>query len=188
MRNIFLRLLTVLLFAACAAEQQFTTKYPCSFVFLASNHPNSALTLSLGNAGQFCIVTPRIASGVTHLMLTPNYGSWTTEQTDIAMTIAIENERLSYDNMGANRRLIIGMSNFNGLKAFDGQCPNCLEEGGSTNRPLSWADKGQMLLCQRCSTKYNPNADGVPVNGSEGTPRLLEYRVEYNGERLYVHN
>lgn len=188
MRKACLLLFTTLLLAACTADQRFTTKYPCSFVFLASNHANSALTLALGNAGQFCIVTTRVASGVTHLMLTPNYGTWTTEQTDIAMTIAIENERLSYNNMGANRRLIIGMSNFSGLKAYDGQCPKCLEESGAVNRPLSWTDKGQMLLCQRCSTKYNPNAEGMPVNGNEGTPRLLEYRVEYNGERLYVHN
>jgi len=174
--------------SACQAEQQFSTKYACSFVYYASYHPNSALTLALGNAGHYCIVAPKVVGGVTHLAMTPNIGSWTTEQTDVAMVTAIENERLSYDNMGANRRLIVGLSNFNGLKAFDGQCPYCLDKGSSPNRPLAWTDKGQMLECANCKTKYNPNADGVPVNGNEETPRLIEYRADYNGERLYVHN
>lgn len=185
------RILSILLLAAawaCTAEQQFTTKYPCSFVYYASYHPLSALTHAVGNAGHFCIVWPRIASGITHIMMTPNMGTWTAEQTDVPMATAIENDRLTYDNMGANRRLVIGMTNSDGLKAYDGQCPNCLENGTSPNRPLSWTDKGQMLECQHCKVKYNPNAMGMPVNGDGHTPRLLEYRADYNGERLYVHN
>ena len=176
-----------LLFASCSAEQQYSTQYPCSFVYYASNHPNSALTLTMGNAGQFCIVQPKLVGGVTHQIMTPNYGSWTEEQTDVAMLTAIENERLTYDRMGANRRLIIGQSNFNGLKAFDGQCPSCLETSSSSNRPLVWVDKGQMLQCQKCSMKFNPNADGVAVSGSE-SKRLIEYRIDFNGEKIYVHN
>jgi hypothetical protein len=181
-------LLLLLTLGGCQGEQQFSTRYPCSFVFYASNHPNSALTLCVGNAGQMCIVEPRPVGGVTHLLMTPNVGTWTADQTDVAMLTAIENDRLSYERMGANQRLIIGMSHFSGLKAFDGQCPNCLENTSTPHHPLAWADKGQMLTCQRCSVTYNPNAEGIPINGTEGTPRLIEYRVEYNGERLYVHN
>lgn len=181
-------LLFVLLLVGCTAEQQFSTRYPCSFVFYASNHPYCALSLAVGNAGQYVIVEPKVMSGVTHLKLTPNMGTWTAEQTDVALVTAIENERLSYNNMGANGRLIIGLSQFSGLKCYDGQCPNCLKNTTSTNRPLSWADKGQMLECASCKVKYNPNAQGVPTNGTAETPRLIEYRVDYNGERLYAHN
>lgn len=177
-----------LLLAACTAEPRFSTQYPCSFVFYASSHLNSALTLAVGNAGQFCIVEPQLKNGVTHLILTPNTGTWTKDQTDVPLVTAIENDRLSYDRMGANKRLIIGASKFNGLRAFDGQCPNCLANGSTTNRPLSWADKGQLLECQKCGVKYNPNAEGIPLNGQDDTPRLIEYRAEYNGDRLYVHN
>ena len=112
----------------------------------------------------------------------------TEEQKDVKMVTAIENERLNYDNMGANRRLIVGCSNFNGLKCFDGQCPNCLLNGTLSNYPLSWTDRGQMLVCQKCSRKYNPNAEGIPTNGGEDDRRLIEYRIEFNGDRLYCHN
>lgn len=174
--------------AGCAADEQFSTQYRCSFVFYASDHPASVLTLSLNNPGQFVVVEPKFVAGVTHLYLTPNQGSWEASQTDIAMTTEIENRRLTYDNMGANRRLIIGCSNFNGLKCYDGQCPQCLQNSTSPICPLTWADRGRMLECKKCKTVFNPNAEGIPVNGTEQTPRLIEYRVEYNGQRLYAHN
>jgi len=178
------------LLCACEAEQQFSTKYQCNFVFYANNHLNTnALTISLNNPGQFVIVEPKNMNGITHLLLTPNAGNWTKEQTDIAMsTSTIENDRIRYDLMGANNRLVVGHSNFNGRKAYDGQCPNCLENGTSLSYPLSWAERGQMLECKTCSLKYNPNADGAPVNGSKNSLRLMEYRIDFNGEKLWVHN
>ena len=62
----------LLLFAACGGEQQYSTQYPCSFVFFASNHITSCLTLALGNPGTFVIVEPQTRQVVTHLLLTPN--------------------------------------------------------------------------------------------------------------------
>ena len=181
--------LPLLLLTACTAEEQYSTKYSCNFIFYTRYHADCALTLVLGNPGQYVIVEPKFVAGVTHHVFTPNTGPWEQHQLDVAMTSAIENKRISYDNMGANRRLIVGSSNFNGLKCYDGQCPNCLEQGGSVNRPLSWADDGKKLRCPRCNIVYNPNAQGIPENGNEDTPRLLEYRVEpYNGESLYIHN
>ena len=174
----------------CEGEEQYSTKYQCSFVFYARYHTDCALTHALGNPGLFVIVEPKFVAGVTHLRLTPNQGQWEEFQTDISMgTSAIENERINYGNMGANRRLIIGCSNFDGLRCYDGQCPNCLENASSVNFPLTWTDRGQMLECSKCKTKYNPNAMGNAVNGNAQTKRLIEYRVEpFNGDRLYVHN
>ena len=186
--SLFTLLFSLLLLLSCTGEQQYSTSYPCSFAFYASNHPNCVLSLSLASPGQFVIVVPQLKSGVTHLMMTPNLGEWTEEQKDVKMVTAIENERLNYDNMGANRRLIVGCSNFNGLKCFDGQCPNCLLNGTLSNYPLSWTDRGQMLVCQKCSRKYNPNAEGIPTNGGEDDRRLIEYRIEFNGDRLFCHN
>lgn len=180
--------LLLLLILACEGEPQFSTKYRCSFVYYASDHTTSALTLSLTNPGHYVIVEPKFVAGVTHLKLTPNQGQWEENQTDIAMRTVIENERLTYDNMGANRRLIIGCSKFNGPKCYDGQCPYCLENTTSPNNPLTWTENGEMLDCKKCHIVYNPNAEGQPVNGNEHTPRLIEYRVEYNGQRLYCYN
>lgn len=170
---------------ACSGEQQYSTQYACSFVFFASSHQTSCLTLALGNPGQFVIVAPQTRQGVTHLMLTPNNG----EPEDLPMTTAKENDRVSYQNMGAQQRLVIGRSQFDGLKAYDGQCPNCMVEYGRTNFPLTWVDNGHRLKCDKCSRKYDPNADGIPTDGQrEGDVRLLQYRADYNGERLFVHN
>ena len=176
-------LLTIL--TGCAAEQQYSTQYACSFLFYANIHPTSALTLALGNPGAFVIVEPQIRQGVVHLMLTPNVGN--TE--DVPMTTAKENDRLSYNTMGAQQRLVVGRSQFDGLKGYDGQCPNCIRETSRTNFPLRWAANGQRLECGKCQRQYDPNADGLPTSGQkEGDVRLLQYRVDFNGERLFVHN
>ncbi len=185
----------LLLFAACGGEQQYSTQYPCGFVFFASNHITSCLTLALGNPGTFVIVEPQTQQGVTHLLLTPNSGrmvdgQWSAVNAeDLPMTTAKENDRVTYQNMGAQQRLIIGCSKFDGLKAYDGQCPNCIREYGRTHFPLVWADKGERLRCDKCGRKYDPNANGIPTDGQQKDDvRLLQYRIDYNGERLYVHN
>lgn len=185
LRQVIQAVIAMILLSGCSAEQQYSTQYACSFVFFASSHTTSCLTLSLGNPGQFVIVAPQTRQGVTHLMLTPNNG----EAEDLPMTTAKENDRVSYQNMGAQQRIIVGRSQFDGLKAYDGQCPNCMVEYGRTNFPLTWADNGQRLKCDKCSRKYDPNADGIPTDGQrEGDVRLLQYRADYNGERLFVHN
>lgn len=189
MKKFILRFSLLPFLLACTGEQQYSTSYPCSFAFYASHHPDCALALSLASPGQFVIVEPQIKSGITHLVMTPNTGKWTSEQTDVKMVTAIENDRLSYDRMGANQRLIVGCSNLNGLKCFDGQCPNCLLNGTLSSYPLSWTDRGQALVCTKCNRKYDPNAVvGIPINGGKDDRRLIEYRIEFNGDRLYCHN
>ena len=177
----------LLLLAGCDdADNRYSTRYPCTFVFYTQYHTSSLLSLSLGNPGSFVIVTATMRQGVTHLQVTANSG----ESEDMAMTTAIENERLSYQYMGANRSLIIGQSLFDGLKAYDRQCPNCLETLGGVNYPLAFSGSdGQTVTCARCSRSYNLRAEGMPTNGKEGDKRLLEYVVApYDGQRLYIHN
>ena len=188
-RNVpLLLLLFLFLLPACDEEEKYSTSYPCSFVFYCSNHPDCALSLAVTNPGQMVIVYPQLRDGVTHLILIPNQGNWTSQQTDVAMVTAIENDRLSYDRMGASRRLVIGMSNFNGLKCYDGHCPRCLSTGTTGNYPLHWLSDGKLVECSNCQAQYNTDAEGVAVNAGEESLRLIEYRIEYNGTQLYAHN
>jgi len=180
-----LLLVAALVLGACDADNQYGSPYECSFVFFASSHPTSILTLAMTNPGTFITVTPKSEQGVTHLLMTANYG--TTE--DLAMTTEKENRRLSYASMGAHQMLIIGCSNFNGVKAYDGQCSNCLINLGGLNYPLVWTDNGQHLQCGKCGRVYDPNTEGIPVeNGQKSDRNLYQYAVQFNGETLHVYN
>ncbi len=173
-----------LLISSCDGEEKFSRKYPCSFVFQSQYHTTSLLTRSLGNPGMFVIVSATQRQGVTHLLVSTSDG----QSEDIAMTTAIENDRTYYENMGANRSLIIGLSNFDGLKAYDRQCPNCLEERSGSSFPLAFSKDGQSVSCSTCQRTYNLNAEGMPQNGQQGDHALLQYVATYDGTRLYVHN
>ena len=181
------------LLMACSVENKYNTYYPVSFVFFTNLYPSSALTRAAGSPGIFCIVKPYQEKGVTHLKLTPNQGSWEASDLDLLMNTAIGNEKLSYNSMGAGKGLIIGHSNSFGLKAFDLQCPNCLEEYGMPKYELHWTDNGRYLECSKCKRVYNQdNDDGYVVrNGHDGDKMLIQYRyVAYNNVdgRLVVHN
>lgn len=182
----FCAALLCLCLAACDGESQYTTAYPCAFVFQTQYHTTSRLTLCLNNPGAFAIVTPELRQGVTHLLVSTNDGN---PDEDIPMTTAIENERTSYQNMGASRGLIIGCATTGGLRAYDRQCPNCLEQLGGRNYPLVWADGGLHVSCSRCHRTYDLNGF-LPscLNGTEGDLPLLQYKASYDGQRLYVHN
>ena len=181
------------LFMACSVENKYNTYYPVSFVFFTKLYPSSALTRAASSPGIFCIVKPVLEKGVTHLKLTPNQGSWETSDLDLMMNTAISNEKLSYNSMGAGKGLIIGHSNSFGRKAFDLQCPNCLEEYGMPRYELHWTDNGRYLECSKCKRVYNQdNDDGYVVkNGHDGDKMLIQYRyIAYNDVdgRLVVHN
>ena len=185
--------LCIIFLTACSAENKYNTYYPVSFVFFTSLYPTSALTRAVGSPGMFCIVKPYTSQGVTHLKLTPNQGSWQASDLDLVMRTAIGNEKLSYTSMGAGRGLVIGHSNSFGLKAYDLQCPNCLEEYGAAKYELHWTKNGRFLECDKCKRVYNQdNDDGyIAENGHDGDKMLIQYRyVNFNSTegRLVVHN
>lgn len=95
---------------------------------------------------------------------------------DIAMTTEIENNRVNYNNLGANNGIILGCSNFNGIRAYDRQCPRCLD--GGKNSPLHWDENAQMVSCQSCGLVYMLETG----NCTTESLRLLEYKVAYAGQ------
>ncbi len=163
-------LLLSLLLGACAGEEQYSTKYPCSFIFYTGYHPTSILNGITSNAGTFVMVTARKEKGVNHVYVDRNDGG---ADENWAMTTEIENKRVSYDNLGANNSLIIGCATTMEPKAYDGQCPYCLENQTGVNYPLSWTDGGKKVECAKCGRKYDLNAEGISTDGN----RLLQYHV-----------
>lgn len=168
---LLVNLLTCLLITACSADAQYSTTYPCNFYFDTGKHPTSILTRSLDNPGMWTFVSVRQSQGINHVMVTPNNG----DAEDIAMTTEIENHRVNYNNMGADNGIIVGCSNFSGIRAYDRQCPKCLDY--ARNSALEWDNNRQMVKCQSCQSVY------MLENGSCTTAsiRLLEYKVTFSG-------
>ena len=165
----------VLLLSACDAEQQYNSHYPCNFIFYTQHHPESSLSkVNETNPGFFVAVEVKRVNGINTVYCSPNSGN---ADAALKLTNEVENNRLSYTDMGAGGRLIIGCTTLNGLRAYDGMCPVCLENGSSTNYPLTWYDNGKNVKCSRCSTVYSLNDDGISVEGKQS--RLLQYHFLY---------
>lgn len=180
MKNIIKAIIVSMAFVACdSGEERFSRAYPCQFTFNTQLHPASALTRCLTNPGTFVRVDVKKVQGVFNLYIYSNNGQ---EQEKLTLTTDRENYQIG--QVGANNSIIVGCSNFNGLKAYDAQCPNCLDAYTGINYPLTWTSNGLALSCKKCSRIYQLNSDGVTDNGL----RLLEYRVMYDGQKLIVRN
>ena len=175
-------LLTAAMIALCAcdkAENRFSTEYTCNFVFYTKYHNTSILTRVLDTPGLFVYVEVQGRQGISHVLVYPNNGD---AMEDIPLTTEIEN-RYNYDNIGANRSIIIGCTTTSEWRAYDRQCPYCLDTYSGTSFPLSWTDNGQAVYCKNCKRTYN-----LTYGASTDGHRLIEYRVRYNGEMLTVRN
>lgn len=175
-----LALLPVAMLTACGADSQYSTTYPCNFYFDTGKHPTSILTRSLSNPGMWNFVSVRQSQGINHVIVNPNSG----ETEDIPMTTELENNRVSYDHLGADNGIIVGCSNFSGIRAYDRHCPNCLDK--AKNSKLDWDENNQMVKCPSCKLVYMLETGSCTT----ASIRLLEYKVAYAGEGapLQVHN
>ena len=180
-------IITILLFcvfmSSCEGESNISRDYPCRLIFDTSLHPLPCqLTGILGNPGHFCKVQSSMASGVRHLKTTRNYDSATED-----IILRTEKESQVSIVLGANNCIIIGTSSYdNRLVAYDGQCPNCLNDYGGTNYPLSWQKNGLQLHCAKCDRSYDVN-NGVIASGNSGI-QLLNYYASFDGSILRAWN
>ena len=169
---------SLVLLGGCAAEDQYNSKYACSFTFYTTHHPTSSLSaINTTNPGFFVWVeVKRGTGGVNTVYVYQNNG---TADDPISLTTEIENNRISYDNMGANGQLILGCTTLNGLRAYDRQCPYCLDTYSGYSYPLTWTDDGASVECSKCGRVYSLNSEGLCTSGHEGSYRLLQYRFYF---------
>jgi hypothetical protein len=175
--------LIAFLLTACTADESISRDYRCSFIFDTSLHPLPCqLTGIIGNTGHFCKVSASLSQGITHLKTVRNYDGATE---DVALTTAKESQ-ITYA-LGANNSIIIGTSSYDFvLKAYDGQCPNCLSDNTGVNYPLMWQNNGQQLHCAKCGRSYDVN-NGVVADGPSGR-QLLAYMAAFDGSVLRAWN
>lgn len=180
MKNIIKAIIVSLAFVACdSGEERYSREYLCQFTFNTQLHIASPLTRCLTNPGSFVRVDVKKELGVFNLFIYSNNGK---EQEKL--TLSTDKENYQMGQVGANNSIIVGCSNFNGLRAYDSQCPNCLDAYTGISYPLAWADNGQTVCCAKCNRKYQLNSDGITDNGH----RLIEYRVRFDGQMLVVRN
>lgn len=172
-------LLSLLFFGCTDGEERYNSTYPCQFTFNTQLHITSPLTRCLTNPGSFVRVDVKKEKGVFNLYIYSNSGK---EQEKL--TLVTDRENYQMGQVGANNSIIVGCSNFNGLKAYDAQCPNCLDEYTGINYPLTWTNNGQAVECAKCKRTYQLNSEGITEDGL----RLIEYRIRFDGKMLTVRN
>ena len=172
----FLLLLAISMLSACQTDSMYSSAY-CRFTFNASLYPSSALTRAVGSTGgDFCIVKATTQNGATHLLLTPNRGTFAATDLDLTMNTAISGERISYAAMGYRRGLIIGRSLYSALRCYDLMCPNC-----DNSYELRWSDGHYLdLECDKCHRTYNIDGEyGYVKSGDKGQALTLYRNVSY---------
>lgn len=179
------------LLSSCGAENTISRKFACQFTFQTQNHAGNTLEIALNGYGTYTFVSASYKNGVWHILSTPNDGSGKTE--DIAITAANEKQYTNPTNLGANNGIIIGQTNFNGIVAYDRQCPNCINQYGGTNYPLAWNPTNrQLVTCAKCHRTYDLEYGNIK-DGASGD-RLMQYLISYNsntygtGKVIWVHN
>ncbi len=161
---------------ACGGESSVSRRFPCHFTFYTEWHPTSMIVTSLGTYNYY-----------VRISMTPNNGAYIVNVADskgkkeqTRLTNDLENLAFSsgiYLGAGAAKGfLIVGMTNFNGYVAWDGQCPNCAT-GYTTRYPLEWTDNATTVVCNTCHRKYSLET-GAILSGNKGD-RLMSYIVSY---------
>ena len=99
-----------------------------------------------------------------------------------SITLSNELENLAYSGGiylgagGAYGSIIMGRTNFNGIVAWDGQCPNCAT-GYTSSYQLKWTDNATVVKCSNCGRTYSLET-GAILSGNKGD-RLMQYIVSY---------
>ena len=172
-------LFVVFILAACEAENRISTRFPCNFYFNPKLHPGTSIETALNNLGNYTFISVK-NNGIWHIYSTLNDGRNITEDIKITTdrTEGWDN-RIKTHALGANNGIIIGRSNFQGLVAWDRQCPNCITQYGGVNYPLELNGIRQSVMCKKCKRTYSLET-GTITEGAKGDP-LMGYGISYNG-------
>lgn len=183
MKKLLAAILCVLLIAliACKADEIVSRSNLCRFVFNYDLHPTSLLFAAARNAGYYVFVTTEGDGKTTvrHVYVTSNDGKTPREDN----IISTDRENYSSYQLGANNSigLIIGMTNFNGLWAYDRSCPNCI-----SLKALEWTGNRQQVICNKCQRTYDLETGNI-ISGEAGES-LMRYFCSFDGSLLRAWN
>lgn len=173
---------SVVLLSSCKPEDDgISRRYPCRFQFHADLHPTSLIVTACKSSGCYVYIYTKFDNrGVRHVYAQMNNNRTPTE--DILITTEKEKSYTSY-LLGANNEigLIVGLTNFNGLVAYDRTCANCAER-----EPLAWASDGwTKVSCTKCKRVYDLETGALLSGSGDG---MLRYGCSFNGQLLTVGN
>ena len=178
----FLALLAVvLLVSACEGDNPFSRRYACQFMMKQQTHPASLAFAAVQSPGMYVAVTTTGdgRSSVRHVYVTSNDGK--TPREDNIISTEIEKRTACILGASNNIGIFIGMTNFNGLWAYDRSCPNC------TNlQTLDWTGNRQQVACPKCKRTYELETGNI-IDGDAGEP-LLRYFCSFDGALLHAWN
>ncbi len=177
-------LLALLLTAAgCGGDELYSNDYRCDFRFNTAVHNNTLIQQVVNPLvpGYYVMIGQTTRGGVRQVTL--RLGGGATE----TVPITTAEELLHVPILGAGGTIVVGHSYHYGLLAFDGQCPNCLQETGNARHPLAFGAAGWQMTCARCGRAYDLNERGVVVKGPKGR-KMMEYVARLTGRLLLVHN
>jgi nitrite reductase/ring-hydroxylating ferredoxin subunit len=174
-------LVAAILLTACSADDIISRRYPCSFVLNYEHHPTSLLFAAARSAGTYVYVTTTGdgKTSVRHVYVTINDGKTPREDN----VISTDKENYAAFRLGASNNigLIIGMTNFNGLVAYDRCCPNCMAQTA-----MDFTGNRQQVACSKCQRTYDLETGGIR-SGDAGEP-LMRYNCSFDGILLRAWN
>lgn len=181
MKKWFVALSVLLLFCACEAQNPISREYRCWFLFSYTDHPTSLLFTAVQNPGSYAYVTTRGDGKKSARHVTVKFNDPSVPLEDNIIRTDLENN-LRYD-LGANNDigLIIGCTNFDGPRAYDGSCPNC-----PTLRAMNWSGNRQQVTCSQCSRTYSLDTGNI-ISGEEGSS-LMRYNCAFDGTTVRAWN
>jgi hypothetical protein len=168
--------------SSCKKEDDsISRRYPCRFQFYAELHPTSLIVTACKSAGTYVYIYTKFDNrGIRHIYAQINNSRTPVE--DILITTDKEKNYTSY-LLGANNEigLIVGLTNFNGLVAYDRTCANCAER-----QPLVWVtDTWSKVSCSKCKRVYDLETGALLSGSGDG---MLRYGCNFNGQLLTVGN
>lgn len=177
----YLLVSAMILLSACEAEAPVSRKYPCQFFFDCDKHPTSLLLAAVKNPGAYVFVTTTGdgATSVRHVYVTSNDGKTPREDN----IISTDRENYASYMLGASNSigLFIGLTNFNGLWAYDRTCPTC-----ESLQAMDFTGNRQQVACPKCHRTYDLETGSI-VSGNDGNP-LLRYYCSFDGTVIHAWN
>ena len=158
------------LFTSCQAEAPVSRRYNCQLVFYYDQHPTSLLFAAARSAGAYVYVTSS-GDGVSSFRHIEDN------------VIGTEIEKRTACVLGASNSIgiIVGMTNFNGLWAYDRSCPNC-----ASLHAMDWTGNRQQVACPKCKRIYDLETGNI-IDGEAGEA-LLRYFCSFDGTILHAWN
>lgn len=181
MKKLLFILSVLSVLCSCSGDERVSRRYPCHFTFYTGLHPASMIATAMTTYNDFVRISMTTYGSAYVVNAVDRNGN--SEST--RLTNEYENRAfiggIYLGAGGIYGSILFGQTNFNGLVAWDGMCPNCTTS--STNRhELQWTDNITTVRCDNCHRTYSLET-GAILSGGDGD-HMLFYQPSVNSSAL----